>query len=86
MLSVVRLHDLLLALLIKDLNRGITAIHLLQILGTTNAIFVDFGYLFLIGEVSVHFQLALLECLFSLYIAALSRGASLHVVLRNPLD
>ena len=85
MLSVVRLHDLILAL-VKYLDSGITTIQWLQILRATYAIsFIHFGHFLVIREVSVHFQLALLECTFSLQIAS-SRGASLHVVLRDPLD
>lgn len=83
MLSVVRLHDLILVL-VKYLDRGITTIQWLQILGATYAVVFNFGYFPLIREVSVQLELALLERPFPLQIAC-SRGASLHVVLRDPL-
>ena len=83
MLSVVRLHDLILAL-VKYLNRGITTIQWLQILRATYAVVFNFRHFPLIREVPIQLKLTLLERTFPLQIAC-SRGASLHVVLRNPL-
>jgi len=65
MLSVVRLHDLILAL-VKYLNRGITTIQWLQILGATNTVVLNLRYFLLIREVSIPLQLTLLERTFPL--------------------